>query len=90
VLKDTDELEIGQQLYLYPQTKAAGVECYRYLAVTLIERQKAYWPRLHVEWTEKGADRPTTRLIHKDNIRLKPPEKATAKKEGDAVSDRGC
>lgn len=88
MLRDTDreEVQVGQTVYLYPQTKQADADCYAQRVAEVISPLKAYWPKVHVQWDHPTESRKVSRLVHKDNIRLKPPSAAKSN-EGDATTD---
>lgn len=82
MLRDPDEAEVGQEVFLYPHSKTASRACWRQLSVTITKPPKKHWPMLVVEWHEPGGRH--WELVHKDNIRLRRP---TGKAEGDATQD---
>ncbi len=89
--KEPTELEVGQRVYLYPNTKQASFNVHRQLAAVVEKDPKAHWPRVLVAWKEGDEDR--WELVHRDNISVKPiaPPKSKDKEHGDAVgsSDGG-
>jgi hypothetical protein len=84
VIKDPEELRVGQVVHLYPHTKTAGQECYQQLPVEVADKPRRYWPMIQVKWKHPVEERDVTRLIHKDNIRINMPP---GRKEGDATAD---
>jgi hypothetical protein len=91
MLRDPSEVEEGQVVWLYPQTKQASTNCHKQLRVKIAKKPTAHWPMLVVVWTlADGTD--SWELVHRDNIRKKPPGGATVsaeKKQGDTVGDGG-
>lgn len=87
MLRGPEEIEKGQTVYLYPQTKQASHNVHRMLAVIVMKPPSAHWPMVMVRWSEGGKD--WWELVHKDNIRRKPQSATTTKAEkaaGDTVS----
>lgn len=85
MLKAPEEIEVGQTVYLVPYTKTASANCHRKLAVEVAENPKKHWPRILVHWTEPDGGH--WEMVFKDNIRIKRPEDAKVKGEGDSTQD---
>jgi hypothetical protein len=86
VLRSADEVEQGQRVYLWPQTKTASRACHDKRAVTVMHDPKRWWPYLVVEWKDDAGSACWER-VHADNIRKSLVERTSAaeKKTGDAV-----
>lgn len=69
-----DDAEMGQVVFLRPQTKLAPRECHLRLAAEILDM--AQWPIVYVK-TETGK----YLSVHRDNIGLHPP--VVKKKQGD-------
>ena len=86
MLQTPEEVQAGQTVWLYPQTKQASANVHRMLAVRILKDPKAHWPMIVVGWSENGAD--AWELVHRDNIRKRSAAATTTKdetKQGDAV-----
>lgn len=83
MLRGPEEAEENKIAYLYPHTKTASRACHDMKAVTILSAR--HWPMVVVKWKEGEADR--WELVHKDNIKLKPPSARVKsdEKEGDTV-----
>lgn len=87
MLRGPEEAPEGRVVYLYPQTRTASRTCHAMKAVTVVHAKR--WPMVVVKWTEGRVDK--WELVHKDNIRLRPPSARVKKdeKEGDTVQGTG-
>lgn len=80
-----EDLPVGRTVYLFPQTKQASRNVHLMRTVSIMKDASAHWPRLVVGWKEGSEDR--WELVHKDNIRLRPPaaRNKADEKEGDTI-----
>lgn len=87
MIRDPEELNIGQTVFLYPQTKTASTSCHRQLSVRVMHDPKKHWPMVVVEWYEDGSQR--WELVHRDNIRKKAVAVTSKaeKAQGDSIGD---
>lgn len=69
------------RVWLYPNTKAAGRNCYLGLAAEIVESPISTWPMVLVKH-KKGEE-----LVHRNNLRSTPPGIVSGqKKEGDGTN----
>lgn len=85
---EPSELEIGQTVYLYPNTRQASRNVHRFLEARVGSDAKIRWPMVEVVWREEGADTESREVVHKDNLRSRPHTRKSGsadRKEGDSV-----
>jgi hypothetical protein len=71
MLRQPSDIEVDRVVYLYPRTRQASRNVHRQLAVSVAEDPARSWPMISVVWSENDERR--TELVHRDNIRLRPP-----------------
>lgn len=87
MLYDAHEVAVGETVFLFPHTKTASRICHEQKAVKVAKAPSAHWPMVLVTWTEGDHDR--WQMVHKDDIKKRPPNKTAAdKKLGDSLTDR--
>lgn len=73
------------QVWLYPNTRAAGRNCYLGLAAEIVETPLTTWPMVLVKHAN-GEE-----LVHRNNLRSTPPSMVTSKKkEGGDGANQGA
>lgn len=77
-----DDREIGETVWLRPQTKQAPRECYQRLAAVL--RSVDAWPLVEVWITVLNK----SLVVHRDNVSLRPPTITGKKEKGGDGSNR--
>lgn len=83
-MNDKGEAEIGQTVYLRPQTKQAPTVCYQRLAAVVVSYDA--WPYVLVRvFDQPGNERGRETQIHRLNIGLHRKTTATDKTGGDSV-----
>lgn len=89
MLRGPEEVPKGRVAYLYPHTATASRACHAMRTVEVVEGAK-HWPMVVVKWREPDADK--WELVHRDNIRLRPPSARvkSEEKEGDTTQDEGA
>jgi predicted lipoprotein with Yx(FWY)xxD motif len=88
MLREPSEIEKGMTVYLYPQTKTASRACHEQRVVKVMKDPAAHWPMVVVTWTDANGDQ--WELVHRDNIRKKPPSTSKSKEdknEGDNIRE---